>query len=239
MLNSIIKNYLSHNKRLVIPNFGTFVKKDDSSQIIFMELLKKDDGVLVSLVMSNYGAERAGAVEIINSFIISVKQNIANNTYYTIQGVGTLRANEKGNYSLDVNDVPSVSPSVTPRVVKIVEAKIEPEIATPEPAKVAPAQSESAVKVSSVAKVVEQKAEQKTVEPIDVTGLNYSKPRRTNEDGTSAKRTDMVMIIALIAAGVAILAMLYGLFFSAPSSVEILPQLKITPDTVEQISNSQ
>jgi len=47
MINKIIAEYLRTNKRLVVPHFGAFIRKENSEAIVFVPFLKKDDGVIV------------------------------------------------------------------------------------------------------------------------------------------------------------------------------------------------
>ena len=54
MVNKIIADYLKTNKRLVVPQFGAFLHKDDGT-VAFVPFLKKDDGVLIQLIGSAYG----------------------------------------------------------------------------------------------------------------------------------------------------------------------------------------
>lgn len=49
MINKIIAEYLRTNKRLVVPHFGAFIRKENSEAIVFVPFLKKDDGVLQQL----------------------------------------------------------------------------------------------------------------------------------------------------------------------------------------------
>ena len=43
MINKIIAEYLRTNKRLVVPHFGAFIRKENSEAIVFVPFLKKDD----------------------------------------------------------------------------------------------------------------------------------------------------------------------------------------------------
>ena len=71
MIVDIINGYLKSNRRLVIPSFGAFLAKEDG-EIIFSELLKKDDGVLREVMMSKGRSEIevAGAID---RFIFEVR----------------------------------------------------------------------------------------------------------------------------------------------------------------------
>ena len=50
MLIRIIAQYLESHRRLVIPQMGAFIVKEPGSSVLFSELLKRDDGVLQSLL---------------------------------------------------------------------------------------------------------------------------------------------------------------------------------------------
>ena len=47
MLVQTISQYLGSHKRLVVPQLGTFIVKEPGVSIVFSELLKRDDGVLL------------------------------------------------------------------------------------------------------------------------------------------------------------------------------------------------
>ena len=47
MVVEVISKYLATNKRLVVPNLGTFIVKKAGEQILFSNLMKGDDGGLV------------------------------------------------------------------------------------------------------------------------------------------------------------------------------------------------
>ena len=49
MISKIIHDYLLHDKRITVPGFGSFIRKENG-QIAFVEILRADDGVLSSLV---------------------------------------------------------------------------------------------------------------------------------------------------------------------------------------------
>lgn len=242
MLNSIIKNHLNTNKRLVIPNFGTFVKKENNTDIVFVELLKKDDGVLNSLVMSNYSVESAKAGEIVSNFVNSIKQDISKNGCYFIPGMGILRATPNGAYTFNSGNQAKQKPENEQPVVNATSPKTETKtIEKPQPQRVVIEKKEIAEPVAVAQKQEEQPTQvtQTPPEPINVSGLNYRKPIKPTEDGSHPRRTDLIMIIAMVAAGIAILAMLYGLFFSAPNTIELTPHLEVAPqDSTEQVVNN-
>ena len=90
MVNKIIADYLKTNKRLVVPQFGAFLHKDDGT-VAFVPFLKKDDGVLIQLIGSAYGLNPGDAQAAIEEFTAEIKKNIAARGAYIIEGIGTLR----------------------------------------------------------------------------------------------------------------------------------------------------
>lgn len=88
MINKIIAEYLRTNKRLVVPHFGAFIRKENSEAIVFVPFLKKDDGVLQQLLVSEYGMDSADAQAVIDEYIAEIKESIAARGAYVIEGVG-------------------------------------------------------------------------------------------------------------------------------------------------------
>lgn len=113
MISRIITQYLSKNKRLVVPDFGAFIRKD-SGEVVFMEFLKKDDRILTSLVSRVYNVSEEQANLIIAKFISDVKEAGTQGNGYVIEGLGVMRASSDGLYHLDYN--PSAKASVEPKV---------------------------------------------------------------------------------------------------------------------------
>lgn len=44
MIDSVIIEYLKHNRRLVVPKLGAFLVKEPDGAVVFSELLRGDDG---------------------------------------------------------------------------------------------------------------------------------------------------------------------------------------------------
>lgn len=117
MVNKVISQYLKSNKRLIVPGFGAFIHKDESG-IVFVPFLKKDDGVLVSLVSSAYNVNEASARNIIDDYITAVRADIAGCGTYAIEGLGVLSADAMGVISLVVSGGTgneSIQPKIQPQ----------------------------------------------------------------------------------------------------------------------------
>ena len=100
MVNKIIADYLKTNKRLIVPQFGAFLHKDDGT-VAFVPFLKKDDGVLIRLIGSAYGVNPGDAQAAIEEFTAEIKKHIAAHGAYIIEGIGTLKMDSNSIYYLD------------------------------------------------------------------------------------------------------------------------------------------
>ena len=72
MLYRTIERYLESHKRLVIPQFGAFVVKTPGESVLFTELLRRDDGVLRTLLREEGMSELEAAGEI-DRFLFEVR----------------------------------------------------------------------------------------------------------------------------------------------------------------------
>ncbi len=82
MLIRIIAQYLESHRRLVIPQMGAFIVKEPGSSVLFSELLKRDDGVLQSLLTA------AG----IGGFVAEVRRAVQQGREFPLEGLGVLKA---------------------------------------------------------------------------------------------------------------------------------------------------
>jgi nucleoid DNA-binding protein len=109
MVGKIIRKYLDEgHKRLTVPDFGTFMRKD-SGEVIFVDLLRKDDGVLRELVedYGHYGEVEAMAL--IDRFVFEIKHGIEQAGSAPIAGFGTMSIDGKGAYQFDYQPAPKVA----------------------------------------------------------------------------------------------------------------------------------
>ena len=114
MINKIIAEYLRTNKRLVVPHFGAFIRKENSEAIVFVPFLKKDDGVLQHLLVSEYGMDSADAQAVIDEYIAEIKESIAARGAYVIEGVGRLMTDSNGICYLELGAAPAQAAAVRP-----------------------------------------------------------------------------------------------------------------------------
>lgn len=99
MIDHIIKIYLQKNKRLVVPEFGAFIRKD-GGEIVFVEFLKKDDQVLTSLLRNEYGLSDNEAHDAVNDYVLGIKRAVGTTGKYVIDGIGSIITDANGLYAL-------------------------------------------------------------------------------------------------------------------------------------------
>ena len=75
MICEYITRYLLLNKRLVVPNFGAFVVNPSNGELIFVELLKMDDGVLMRQLMAD-GLSAVDAMNMIDRFVFEIRHKL-------------------------------------------------------------------------------------------------------------------------------------------------------------------
>ena len=102
MIDNIITAYLQHNKRLVVPDFGAFIHKDDG-EVVFVEFLKKDDQVLSTLIRKEYSMDEAETRNVIEEYVLNIRRTVGATGKYVIEGIGSLHTDANGLYALVYN----------------------------------------------------------------------------------------------------------------------------------------
>ena len=95
MLIRIIAQYLESHRRLVIPQMGAFIVKEPGTSVLFSELLKRDDGVLASLLKAQGVNEMVAAGEI-DRFVFEVRHAIQQGREFPLEGLGVLKGGPNG-----------------------------------------------------------------------------------------------------------------------------------------------
>lgn len=295
MIDETIVGYMQGNKRLVIPALGAFLRKDGDGKVIFVEFLKKDDGVLAGELTRAYGLSAAEAAESVAEFIAALRRGASSPAGYLIAGLGTMRTDVNGVYDLAYDPAagaattalqpepasrpeqtpepqaepasrPVVAPAVRSRESEATQSSAPavagdtgrresawPDAVTPAPQPEPPRRPAVALGVAekpSSAGRDERAVIHKTPEPVKVEkgpanlseqfgsrgdephkGMRYQKPAAKAPDYRK-KRADMVMVVAIIAATIAIVVMIYGMMN------ENAPELELHPAT-EQAAPQQ
>ena len=236
MIVELISKYLESNKRLVVPNLGTFIVKEAGRAVLFSNLIKNDDGVLRSLLVAG-GVSELEAAAAIDRFVFEVNYRLENSGRCSLKGFGELKSGVNGTLvfaydttvggeALDGNVAqcttkPQPQPAAQVAEVETVAAKVELEddiddevtidvVPRPEPAqRPAPEPRER------VARTAAQRRPQHQADYVK--GLRYSKGNKVvtgRESATSRKsnKSDIIRKIAIFAAALAILALAYGVY---------------------------
>lgn len=234
MVVEIIAKYLESNKRLVVPNLGTFIVKVAGESVLFSALIKNDDGVLRSLVQQQ-GMSELEAAGAVDRFVFEVNYRLQNDKECRLKGFGLLKSGDSGvvtfqyDTAVDGDNLDGVTaerkrPEAKAQTVEVnskVEetqpksAPVAETVSEPEPAeeeqprqKPMPRRDIGNPRVSVSAKM----------NPEDyVKGLRYGKGRKVvtgREYATSriVNKIDVIMKIAIGAAVIATLALAYGFY---------------------------
>jgi hypothetical protein len=214
MLEPIITDYLLHQRRLVVPTLGAFLKKEDGT-IVFASFLNKDDGVLAGLVAQAYGTSSADAGGMIVQYVDHLETKIAASGSYLVAGLGTLKRDANGILFLDTDDL-----EPRPTMEEIVVEKIvipEPTI-LPEPEPESRTLADTLEQPRTLNDLIRERQEQQEPAPtIHQRTTGVSKPEKKVVPRPSAlspdrpkKRGDLLLIVAVVVAILAMIALIYG-----------------------------
>lgn len=113
MLIQSISQYLESHKRLVVPQLGTFIVKEPGRNILFSELLKRDDGVLRGLLRETGMNELEAAGEI-DRFVFEARHAVQNGGEYPMDGFGTLKPGANGTIAFAYDPTVRTRPAAEP-----------------------------------------------------------------------------------------------------------------------------
>lgn len=217
MIDKIITDYLSNHKRLVIPQFGAFLKKDNSS-ITFVEFLKQDDGVLTSIVSVGMGVSSSEAMSIIDNFLKSVRAQIGSDGSYTIKGVGQLTRDGNGLYTLK-SSISKLSDASQPKPAPVQQPRAE----MPQFRNIANGDDVESSVVKVTKNILKSSADRSLVDTNSAKPVVRSVVKPATKPVTKPatekypaqkvrgkKSMDVIMLIAIITAAIALSVLIYG-----------------------------
>ncbi len=245
-ISSLVAQYIAKNTRLIIPEIGTLLRRKESGEIVFMEMLKKSDGGLVALVAGGLGLSEEEAAKAVEQYVSTIKSQLATNKKFILDGVGVLLAGVNGgvefifnpqSHTIDAVEEPkSKAVAEEPQVIELAEepqrvvvAK-EPVVAEPapevvavekKPAQVAPkaiATEEPKKKAAKIDALYGEDSEQDK-EPQKA----FTTPARPR---TSAKpqhkKLDPITILAIVSGLIAIGTLIWGMIpTNKPLDIEV------------------
>lgn len=238
MVIEIIAKYLESNKRLVVPNLGTFIVKVPAQTILFSNLIKNDDGVLRSLLHQS-GISELDAAALIDKFVFEVNYRLDNSQVCALDGFGILRTGANGTISFTYNPMAKgevLDGGASERLAEI-EAQRATTVTEEEPQiedddegdvviDIAPRLvAEPSVVVEQTAvveqaattepkatepKIAERRTERRRNDSDYVKGLRYGKGRKvvTGREGATSRKSSKSDLVIKIAIVAAVIAIL-------------------------------
>ncbi len=92
-----IVTLLSSNLRVIIPDFGAFIIRQQEPRIVvFNELLKGNDGLLTEFIKKTEGVETEVAEQLLSDFTSQSLRTLESGGILTIEGLGTLQKDKDG-----------------------------------------------------------------------------------------------------------------------------------------------
>ena len=238
MVIEIIAKYLESNKRLVVPNLGTFIVKVPAQSVLFSNLIKNDDGVLRSLLLQS-GISELDAAALIDKFVFEVNFRLENSQVCALDGFGVLRTGANGTVAFTYNPAAKgdvLDGGASERLAEIEAQRAAEVVAEPAKPQTEPEEDEddgevvidvaprrvvekpAAVEqpIAAEPKVAERKpaerrpSERRRNDSDYVKGLRYGKGRKvvTGREGATSRKSSKADLVIKFAIGAAVIAIL-------------------------------
>ena len=232
MLIDTLIQYLKSNKRLVVPQLGTFIVKEPGRSVVFSELLKRDDGVLRGLLRAEGMGELEAAGEI-DRFVFEIRHAVEHGAEFRLEGFGVMKPGPNATIAFAYEPQPEAEPVAEDEPAGAKRSSLQPE-------KVA-----EAVKTAFAEPRVSTSA--KMNPDPSVRGLRYGKPPKSTDsyryvDRAPRRRADRFIWIAVIAAVLAVAAIAFGLWRDArekQADAEYIEQPQAAAETPVAVSQPE
>ncbi len=122
-ISTLIARYIAENTRLIIPNIGTLLRRKESGEIVFMEMLKKGDGALNSLVGAHFNLSESEAAAAVENYTAEIRRAVESDKKFIMDGVGVLLAGANGGMEFIFNPSAHTIDAVVEEPKNTVEAK--------------------------------------------------------------------------------------------------------------------
>jgi nucleoid DNA-binding protein len=100
-----IVSLLNNNLRVIIPDFGAFIIRQQEPRIVvFNELLKNNDGLLIDHIMKSEGVETDVALQLLSDYTSQALRTMESGKVLTIEGLGTLQKDKNGRIAFTQED---------------------------------------------------------------------------------------------------------------------------------------
>lgn len=176
---------IKNNTRVILPEFGAFLIKDDGSgdfkpeNLTFSPFLRYNDGMLEDKLASKKKITKDKAKELLASYVEGLKQELAANNTYELKDIGVLYIDKRGSIHFDPIGSKATTAAKTPKaeLKKEDTKKEEPQKEN----KTAPEQESQEKKAETVEKTTEEvvaKEPQKAEPKITPVKTEFQKPQK-------------------------------------------------------------
>lgn len=214
-----VKEYLEHNKRIVVPRLGTFIVKPDGQTIVFSELLRDDDGVLRSLLTTK-GLSDLEIDGMIDRMIFNIRHAVSGGKDYVVEGFGTFASGANGTIRFT---------SVKQKV--IVQGYIKPAIPLSENADRREAKAPITITYDKPSEHEVKMSRSHIANPDPyLRGLKYDKHKKSEREGTvyvmsggkQSRRHNMLIALIAAIAVIGAVSYIFVRFHNNPPQEEVI-----------------
>jgi hypothetical protein len=206
MVGKVIRDYMEGGaKKLTVPGFGTFMRRENG-EVVFVDLLRGDDKILGELVEDRGGYSELEAMALIDRFIFETKHVIERNGSVAIDGFGELTLDHKGVYQFHYSPKPRLvqETAVQERLFETPLPR-RGERTTPAAESIPDATAERRPSVDRRPSPTPSARRHPQQRPP------VGKPLLRKQQKSNPTKTDRILIIAIVAAAIALIAMMFGL----------------------------
>lgn len=225
MLIHHLSRFIASHKRLVIPQLGAFLVKEPGREVLFSELIRRDDGVLRGLLLAEGMNELSVAGEI-DRFVFEVRHAVKEEQRFYMDKLGWFQAGANGTIAFvyaptAVAEEPARVETAAAEEAKEGARSLSSEQSIPEPtAEPVPVVEEPAPDTIAKEEYAEPhlSVSAKMNPAAHVKGLKYGKPPKNTDAFTYVSKPqrrggmDRFVLFALIAVLLALGAIAFGFY---------------------------
>lgn len=178
METQFLKELIENNARVILPEFGAFLVKDDGTgvfkpqNVTFSPFLRYNDGMVEEQLATKLKLSKDQAKEKLESFIEMLKSELQSKKIFVIQGLGSLQIDSRGSIQFSTLQSASSAAKASPKPAAPSPPEAKPKPAEPKAEKPKPAKPAEPILPKSKEPVKKAEEQPKAAEP---------KPKATEE----------------------------------------------------------
>ncbi len=178
METQFLKELIENNARVILPDFGAFLVKDDGTgvfkpqNVTFSPFLRYNDGMVEEKLATKLKLGKDQAKEKLESFIEMLKSELQSKKIFVIQGLGSLQIDSRGSIQFSTLQSASSAGKASPKPAAPSPPEAKPKPAEPKAEKPKPAKPTEPILPKSKEPVKKAEEQPKAAEP---------KPKATEE----------------------------------------------------------